>query len=61
MPIKSATAVMESEILKCRDCGYEFGEDEAEICKQCHQHICPRCSVCGCPTSYWKTYSRIIK
>ena len=56
-----AGAVMESRVIRCRDCGYEFGEDEAEICKQCHQHICPKCSTCGCPTSYRGFIGRIIK
>ena len=42
------SAVMESELIKCRKCGLTFGEDEAEICRRCHEHICPKCSCCGC-------------
>ena len=42
------SAVMEGRIIICRECGYKFGEDEAEICRRCHEHICPECQACGC-------------
>lgn len=37
-----------AEIQKCRDCGHEFGTDEAEFCKVCHSYICPHCGRCLC-------------
>ena len=41
--------VAESELIKCRECGLIFGEDDAEICKKCGEMICPKCNTCGCP------------
>ena len=43
------SAVMESRLIKCLNCGLVFGEDEAEVCRRCHEHICPECGFCGCP------------
>lgn len=41
---------MEGRLIICRnpECRYEFGQDEARVCKQCHEHICPQCGDCGC-------------
>ena len=39
---------MESRLIKCGECGYIFGEDEAQVCRKCHEHICPKCLACGC-------------
>ena len=44
----SLGAVMESELIVCRECEYEFGVDEADVCRKCHSHICPRCGECLC-------------
>ena len=37
-----------SELIKCRECGLVFGQDEALICSKCLEHICPKCGSCGC-------------
>ncbi len=39
---------LEAEIIKCRACGHEFGDDEAKVCWRCHSHICPKCRACFC-------------
>jgi len=39
---------LESAIIKCRSCGWEFGSDEAKVCWRCHSHICPKCRACRC-------------
>jgi len=36
------------EIIKCRSCGYEFGND-VKSCDRCKSHICPKCGECSCP------------
>ena len=36
------------EVLRCRSCGFEFGEDEAKRCETCRSHICPKCKECLC-------------
>ena len=41
-------ALATSELIKCRECGLIFGEDDADVCCRCHQHICPKCGTCGC-------------
>ena len=43
-----STLTRESELIICRECGHVFEEDEAEICHQCLEHICPKCRDCGC-------------
>ena len=42
---KAPTASM---LIKCSECGFIFGEDEAIICRKCREHICPKCGKCGC-------------
>ncbi len=42
------STIKRNELIKCRECEYEFGEDEAEVCRRCHEHICPKCFDCGC-------------
>ena len=37
-----------SEKIVCRSCNYQFGSDEARVCRQCHSHICPECLKCLC-------------
>ena len=36
-----------AEIIKCKRCGQEFGNDVKE-CDKCHSHICPYCEACNC-------------
>lgn len=47
--MKTRSAVAEGQKIQCRECGHIFGEDEAEVCRRCHEHICPRCFACSCP------------
>jgi len=42
------STIKRNELIKCRECEYEFGEDEADICRKCHSHICPKCKRCLC-------------
>jgi len=37
-----------SERQICKDCGREFGTDEAEKCIICLSYICPYCGQCQC-------------
>ena len=40
--------VTEGELIECRECGFIFSLDEADICRRCKEHICPKCEACGC-------------
>ena len=41
-------ATLEDEILKCPDCGKEFGKSEAVLCHICKSPICVHCGRCNC-------------
>ena len=44
--------IAESQVIRCRECKYEFGTDDAKVCWKCHEHICPKCGACGCWTPF---------
>ncbi len=32
----------------CKECGHNFGTDEAKKCNSCLAYICPKCQACNC-------------
>lgn len=40
--------VAEGELIECHECGFVFDADDAVRCRECHEHICPKCFACGC-------------